>query len=576
MTRPLGQTAIARSQITGADAYWLLDLELGGEIYRSSVDSIEVESGTETLAYREGLGSVSFSMSQEVPSISLQLFDTENWAKKVAQGLDLASGRATLRRIYAGQTFAQSRVLVSGRVIDPSYGGLSDPLEFGIQSVYMDSQPFPDPTQVVDARTWPRNVSIYSEEFYAPDPNVFGSVYPQIFGRPGYGISDLRWWDTRVSCPASPAYIGQYGKSMTAYQFSILIVAGHRLTATHVRVIDVSGGYNDALPEEDPTISETLPILYIDDRLGTSIAYVDISGATKIQLIPGNEYWIDWGHDSAYGGGLTKINSTELMRGMGDIIHYLLDKANINVAVGRMESAKLHLNAFKLDFAITDSIEVEAWIDTNITSVFGVARRESTGGVWYEMIPYDASRNEVEMVLVADTATLDRYGVSVGGAVVSRSSVVVYSPVEDVCNEITLEYAPQNGNKYTRRLTLTGQETPTEESQYPSKLCKLSRSRYGKRVLSLQCPVIADDSSALLALNHMAKRYCLPKRTISYEGGLELEALDYNSVVTITDSELFLDEALAIVKEIELTLTGVTLQLELIDTPDTTGPRSTS
>jgi hypothetical protein len=55
------------------------------------------------------------------------------------------------------------------------------------------------------------------------------------------------------------------------------------------------------------------------------------------------------------------------------------------------------------------------------------------------------------------------------------------------------------------------------------------------------------------------------------EGGPELAALAPNSVIAYSEDAIYLDSALALVREVEIGLDRVRLSLELLDRPDRRG-----
>jgi hypothetical protein len=55
--------------------------------------------------------------------------------------------------------------------------------------------------------------------------------------------------------------------------------------------------------------------------------------------------------------------------------------------------------------------------------------------------------------------------------------------------------------------------------------------------------------------------------TATYQGGSELEAIEPGSCIAITDSAVHLDEALALVVDVEATSAGALLSLVLLDNP---------
>lgn len=551
---------LPRAAITAGKAHWLLDLNLGGRLYHVAVDAVDLTTADGgTLSYVPGLDALEVTVGRAAQSVSVRVSALEDWALLVARGLDLSSGTATLRRAYEGQTWEQTRVFATGKVLDPSYGSKFEPLEFSIQS-RVASQPYPDPDLVIDSRTWPITVSPFK---LVPSKNVQGAVYPTIFGKPGYGSGPVLWNTIQLSIAGSPAYCAEYGAGAHTYRSTKTIIAGHTLQATSVTVIDVSAEYGHVRPDTDRVVKETIPVAYTNDLLGNKVAYLDLTSTKKVHIFPDSEYWVHWDN----GGGLLRPDGSGLLRGAGEIIAYLLERSGLPVARGKVEAARSRLDRYLLDVAIVESVDVESWIEDMVGTCVPICRRENGDGVWYEVIPYDATPADAEMHLVAEQYDGFPVGARSAGVPVARTGSVAYGKLDGVCNEITLEWAPERGDKPTRRILITGTDVAPSDTVIPSAFCLVSRAKYGERKKVFKALAVHDEPTAKLMAQDLARRYALPRRTIEYAGGLELDALNVNSVVTLTDTDLHLTEELCIVREITLSLTGASVILELIDLP---------
>lgn len=552
----IGRSALAASDIPGRTCHWLLDLDVGGRTYHFSADAVDVATHSgEVLAYEPGLGALEVTRGEDPTTVAIVLATGGvDWARLVSRGLDLATCTAILRRWYEGQVLEEARVIVAGRVTEPTYGSVHEPLEFSVERVGWDeTATVPPPAAVIDTRTWPLagQVDLLGNPAeLAPDEAVIGAVYPWPFGRPAMAANGTFWGATvgsfNLTGPGSPAYLAELGPGVLTERLSKLVFAGFEIEATEVHITNATGG------PRDTGNSEVLPVRYTNDRLGTRVAYVSANDAITLRMTAGCEYWVTW-HDTR-GGGKLNDAGTGLMRRAGEISSFLLRSAGRPVAVGRM--AGTALDNFLLDFALTDPITPESWIQEHLGAFLPLVQRECAEGIWFDLWRYDATEVDVEAHL------------TVGERGVERTSGVTYTPLDEIVNRITFKYAPVLGGEPAKTITITGSGTPDlEADELGSRVCQVSEARYGVRPITVECMVIADDGSATLAATALATWRALPRRRVSVSGGLDLDVLDVNSVVSFTDAELYLSREIAIVRSITLGLTSVSLELELIDPP---------
>ena len=105
-----------------ASAHWLLDLEVGGRVYRFADSPIEVSTDNgDTLSYREGLQPIETSSkrdgaAQQTQAISLK--SGVDWALLEARGHSIERSPCTLRRWHSGLTYERARVQLEGMALD--------------------------------------------------------------------------------------------------------------------------------------------------------------------------------------------------------------------------------------------------------------------------------------------------------------------------------------------------------------------------------------------------------------------------------------------------------------------------
>jgi hypothetical protein len=545
----VGRSSIHRGAIDGRKVHWLLELSIGERVYRYAVDDVDVEDAHgESYRYASGLADLQVVLSVDAAPRATVEVTGEDWALLVARGLDLASGRAVLRRWFEGQVLEESRVVVEGRVVDPEYGSHREPLGFGIESLATEKRSVPPPAAAIDSRTWPVQAN------FEPDERVLGACYPWPFGSPGYNVEQL-WGSVALSAPATPAYLAEFGGGAHLYRSSRLVCAdaSFGLAAATVTVIDITGGYRPSPYQDGGSVLEEVALATTEDALGRLVAYPDWTLPKNVILMPGHEYWIAW----TGGGGILNRERTAAMRGAGEICEFILEQGGVKVARGKQAVANLKLNRFKFDFALVEPTDPERFVEDEVGEIIPLIRRQSADGVWYELWPFDATPKDAVAVLVVGDS-------DAAGIPVDREGAVRFTGLDDVANEITIEYAMREGDHPMRRdvVGATG-----EDGERGSYLCRLSQSRYGKRSLGLSTRLVWEAATAGLILDTQALDKALPRRDMDVDGGLELEVLDPGAIVQVVDDELYLDAELAIVLQMRLGLSKIGLELRLLDHP---------
>lgn len=547
--------------------HWLLEVTFGGRTYRWADTALTVTRADgvvldfaphgDLLDLSVDIGEGPISVGLDLPG---QAPDGTDWADIVQAGVDLAAGSATLARWAEGTAWEHRRQILAGRVVSPEYGTAEEPLSISIERAPWDeSATVPPASQRFDGTTWP-----VTSPGPLPDPSVRGIAYPWVFGYPGREGEGMLWGTMSYETPATPAYLGEVSSGQ-GWRANKLIIAGHAVAATQVRITDVSGGYG-RLPVE--SLSEPLPVLSMLDLHGQTVSYVDLTQARIVEALPGNEYWVSW--YSTTGGGHYNADRTGAMRGAGDIIEYLLGFAGIPINRGKMAAAKARLNTILLDVAIVDPVRPQDWIESTIGDMVPLIRRESVDGLWYELANYEPTDADVRGHLVCQTNNAQ----DPAGIPVLREGRIRYTDAGRVENELTVRYCPRHGGEYCKTITFTGAASPVvANGERGSWLLGVSLTRYGARPRTLDASAIADAASAHRIGTLRAVAYALPQRlvAVTVDGDFEGEP---NDIVEVSDWELGIARQRARVAVTTLRLTGDSFALELIDDPGNRRPRT--
>jgi hypothetical protein len=544
-----------RSATLGQEGIWLLLLLIDGRPFRFGTRPVDVarENGR---VDRWDAGLEDLRIGRNETSVAITIAANIDWALLVARGIDIAAGHATLYRYFTGQLLEEAEVLREGRVTEPEYDTIEDPLVFSIVEESAEATAvIPDPGATVDDTTWPVDPA-----FVIDDP-AKGQAYPIIIGRPGLaGFSGVGIPRYNQLAAVSPAYLVELGTAAHTANDSKLLIAGHEVEAPTVTVYDVSDGSG-----------EDFPVLHTSDLRGRTIAYVEVGTGLHVRPWPGHEYRVAW----RGGGGLLTDDRSRSLRGANELILYLLggrvldahEQTATRLDRGRQISQGVELDAFLVDAVINEPIDVWDWITRNLVPILPMTWRPREG--YFQAWRYDATR-------VDATASLDA----------DRGQIEPSSPVRvaaaKVYNRFVLEYAPGGDGSMLRRRVLTGvpDEADGDEAD-PSYLCQISQSREaartggnGQRTWTYRTDAISDPATARLVLLALARRYAVPPIEVSYLGGPELESLRAGDVVLVTHGARYWSERLAIVRDVMIGGPQPEVSLELIADP-TRAPRST-
>jgi hypothetical protein len=532
--------ATPRAETLGRRESLLLDVELPGRVFRytSGPQPITVTNAAgSSFLYLPGFSRVEVAReagsTSSGPAIQIGPQDGDSWPLLWARGHRFELMRATVRHHYEGQVLEAAEVYERGRAIDPSWGNDLDPLTFKIERQLTASGSFPPPTHRIDDSTHTGPI----------DPEVYGAVYPEIFGFPGrVGGS--------VPAPTTPAYLVRFDGA--AAGTNRWLIANGRVHAVGLSVVL----YNITTGDFD-----TLTVQEDQDLLGQWYSYVD-SSAWSANTIEGDEYRVAWSLD---GGGIWNATRTAPLRGGLEISLYLLQTyaPHIRVDVGRMEAQGAILDAYKFDFGTTDVIDVWPFIAGNFLPILPAEIVESSEGIYLQARRLDAGRVDVVGERFDSTpidGNIER---------VSRMS----GSGSDVANRITLRYGRGGEDqRFLRSVTIDGQ---ANGATIPSYRCAESQRRFedpdrpgsGVRPLVLESKVVYDDSTASQIVRDKALELALPPVLVKLQGGTMWDSVDVNDPKLWKASDLHIDDVVVIVRRKGIIEDGITFTVLVVEAP---------
>ena len=578
------------SVVAGRRIHWLLTVEWAGLTIRLADDQLDVvtEAGT-SLQYDAGLDAVELTeaislLGDSVGQLSIPIEflppPGQSIAERIAAGDDFSSARGELARWVEGTTYEERRVVLSGRLSDPEYGGDDEPVSTSLEEVlYEDTSIIPAATLATSSTTWPHADSL-SDAW-------IGTTYPIIIGRPGTVDTDIgpQGW-----VPGAPAlwvdHRADFHTARTGYHPAIssglvLVVAGHHVGATRVYLNtdqDTTGirafVYNgfDQLGQPiafvpwyaEITSTGTDPYeydlagVYTDENVDSDgitaygLGSVDIDDSYQAaEQLP---VYVGW-YDPLTGAGGVEAGG-RLVREAGDVLEYLLGLSSLAVDRGRLAAAKPALSRYLLDGCI--SARVSPWdvIRDEILKLLPVSLVSGPAGIYPVVWRYDARPEDADHVLDADA-----------DPAIERDGRVRYDS-SDRANRLTLSYAYSYRRRVYAASVTYGADGDADAVLSP--LCTWARARSGRELdQTTETAWVYDTSTAYAILAWRSYAYCLPSRTVDYRvPESDYVHVERGDVVRLTDSTVYLEGVTALVLEVRTDGGGyLMLTLRLLDSP---------
>ena len=524
------QRSLYRDELVGADLLWLVEVELGGRVYRWSSEPLDVVSDDGTLRYDGGLDALEvtdeldlFARSPDQLSITLDLLWPAAVAAEVQRGHDLARARAEVALLIRGSTYEDRRVIIQGTLQDPIYAEDGTPVSAScVDLPYDDQATWPPATHKVTPQTWPSH-----------DASAANAVYPQVFGRPGYFLK------------ADGTVGGIGGSPALQVDATKLLIAGHPVGAVKCDVFFEGGS------------EANLDVVEERDALGVLCSVVTVAAST---ISSGAGAWTI---ALKAGGGLPRTPSAALDR-LGDVLGWWLDRSSLRVDRAAWSSVAGYLNRWTVAGYVDEEVEPWAFLVDNLLPLAPVAVQGGPDGA--RPVVYRWSSGRI-------VERLDG-----GAAGVERSRVEIDS--QDLVAEVRLSWAQDPAERtHRRQTTLLPRKTQAESSATLSEdqLCSLwastSLDRYGPgRAASLETDWLADAASAGLTLAWRSLIEGLPHRLISYDVDQSFAWLALGDRLALTAAELSLVDEPALVVGLTLRDSGrIGLALRLLGDPGYAG-----
>jgi hypothetical protein len=582
------------SQLPGQRVYWLLEIKWGGLVIRLADDQVDVESETGTVyQYAPGLDAIEVSEAIELfndsagqLSIPLEFVAPPGASitERISLGDDFSAATGELSRWVSGTSYEARRVVLVGRLTDPEFGADGEPIATSLdETVVNDSTLVPGPYLTVTSSTW---------SHFEDLPEIAkGAPYPIIIGKPGRVSTDISPQGWITGSPGIWVWHDPQDEG-SFYSRLILLIAGHhvRARAVYLNTENDTTGHRFRVINswDDRGQPVALVPFYVSTTSDQQIIYDVTASYTTYDATDGDftpaaasyglgdkglnyDAWqadanitpfVGWydgnDDDSATGGGV--VMDGGIVREAGDVIEYLLGLTTQRVDWGRIAAAKPLLSRFLLDGVITDRVSPWDVLKDEILPLLPVSLCSGPNGLYVVVWQFDATAADATVRIDADA-----------NPAIGREGRVKYDS-EDRANRISLSYAySYRAGTYCAQVVFgAAEDVETDPSTVVHALCDFSRRRVGYVVdRSTQTAWVYDTSTAYAVCEWQAAAYALPSKTVQYRvPELDFVHVERGQVATLTDSDLYLSEALCLVREVVTDGSGyLTLTLWMIDNP---------
>lgn len=511
---------LGRPATRGGPGVWLLEVDLGSETLRVGTAPARPRVraiGLDRVQYETGLDDFDFASGSDRVGVRVERRDYAALRRRVGP---LRGRRFRLWRWHPDLVLEDAYLAIEGVVDSATHASPEDPDGLSLtlaRDVRALALTYPTSDMVVGSSTWPN-----------ADDNIRGEPYPVVVGAPGSPIT------SGGAVQATPGYLVNVANHT-------ILVAGHRVAATNVRVWNLTQGTN-----------ATLAVSHVADGRGRVVATVDGTGAFSGATSPnaGDELVVGWNRGT-WGGGL--IGPEGEIAGAGDLLLWGVRHLTRGVwDLAAMSEYRAALNAYKIDTFWNDPENWEDWVQANILSTLPIEEIQGPRGRYYRPIVYETDRSRVR----ASIATPG----SGGGRRVSRVSAVSETGAGPT-NFVEILYAGQFGSSAYRRRVWVGPrrgEIPLY-SGIDTRVAADFRARtsdgyYQTRMRTIHLPQTWDPSTAFSAAAFVIGTEALPGQIATYEGGDDLlDLIEYDTVeVWDTTSGADFRGDLGIVQRVEI------------------------
>ena len=467
--------------------------------------------------------------------------DGDGWRDLVAADHDLGDALGELAIIRIGDDWKARRILLSGRVVSPTYGSPRDPVALTItEEPSEDRGLIPGSLEVVAEDTWP--VTLPTDNI--PTDAAYNQLYPRVYGAPGVVFST----DPFTDLPAVPALVvgldsvnaagiptNADSDNQALIDPATVLLMGHPGGAAGgtITLYNMAEDLDLGLPKK---VTGWNPA-QTQDKRGRAVVAVTVNhnASSGAGLRIDGDHPVYWSCESLEDGGVYAERRSTSMRNAAEIIGDLLAHSTIRYDAERIKSLRSQLGAFNLDFFVNEQRSPYSIIQDDILPILPVSPVVGPRGLYF--VVWNFTAEAADALDEIDTSRRGGY----------RNSPVAVSDVSSVFNTLTLDYALRaDSGEYARSLTVAPEHRSGDGSTIIHPAAWASATRYtrpGDRLTprsgdSLASDVVYDLGTALAVLDWQLRANCAVFETVEFVLPQRYAGLDPGAILIVSDSEI--------------------------------------
>lgn len=570
--------------VSGRERRWhmLLRVTWHGRDYRFSVEPLSVSGTGGVVAHLPGLSVGGFTETfqflsgsvdrQSVPASVLWPGDV---AAAVAAGYRLDTAEAELAVWVEGTSYEQRRVLLVGRVMQPSYGAPGEPVSFSVEAPPWNDQ-----------GTWPNLYRFQSGATPATMPTSIGGggattvnlnkdtrsngrAAPLVVGNPGNldkvqrspTVSEDIEDNEDLWRATAPGSVSSVTVGRTTGTFSVpgmLVLAGHATEAGSYGGVDLDIATDDVplvnlYNADGEWLTATVPFhTTIGGRTCTVASLVDSfasaassgtqttvrgMGTAVLQDVYGFTFLS--GHsDFDTFHGLTNSKQTGPLKTVHDLLALVLSSSSLPVDWPRLYAALDRLPLFDVEGYIDERVGVWDFVSRELLPLLPMTLRNGPKGLYALTADMGAT--------VADSIGTLRAGVDcfrLGGVQYERR-------LADLSGIIEVE-AGRNGNQPALTVTADGSTMVQSvrarlalESSVPGQIIsrvQQVKTHTGQTTQTIKAPWLAGETGAQYVAHQQLAYRAAQIRAVRYQLASEFVELEVGDLVRLVDSSVSID-----------------------------------
>ena len=531
----------------GAKPIFMLEINWNGRIYRPSTEAISISSNDGVIALQGGMtgdpdfqrdiGAVGFNVSSYSTAFALYL-ENVDVALQHANHNRLENCSAELSYLLASnestQAYEARQVLLTGIIKEPVFGHKDKSfgyVEFSVETEILESS-FHDLSVGSGARISAEDLSDLVNPTLSPlsallDANNIlsvlelhkGKILPIIIGQPGIGFN-INYGT--VYYPATPAYViwATHGASNQIW----LCLAPHDVAARTVRIYDDLGNFRTEQIEK-----------WIR-RDGRVFSFVEFThGAGTFQNPVDDEsarFFVAWTGD----GGYISSSTNTPLKGGGDICLWALSQGNQAVDFAAWECLREYLNQYEFGGYITNTeITPLEFLENEIIPFLPISVIQGINGM-----------KPVLDILASGIKPTPIQHVTADAEFSSSSGIQRLGDTSSIVNDYTLEYGWDiKHSEHRDKITITGDTSLITDQIMSNSIAQSSFNQYGARKMIETSTFVIDFNTAALICFDKMRQHALPLDFIDYQIAPRYGYLQVGDIITLTDSDLSLDNVSA-------------------------------